>query len=144
MIASMFISPWVRPSHHIPHGTRSHVAICLLRMAGYILTNSGSAGIHIGQSDTPLHIARALLGPSATIGVSVSNLREAMAAGAGGADYVGIGPVWPTGSKDVSKKVLLGPEGVGTILDHLAGTPLKAVAIGELSSALAAIRADIA
>lgn len=48
-------------------------------------------------------------------------------------DYVGIGPVWETKSKDVSKKVVLGPSGVGKILDVLAegtGKRVKSVAIG--------------
>lgn len=49
---------------------------------------------------------------------------------------MGIGPVWPTGSKDISKKVLLGPEGVGGILDVLAGSDVKAVAIGEFMNIL--------
>jgi thiamine-phosphate diphosphorylase/hydroxyethylthiazole kinase len=91
---------------------------------------SGSAGIHIGQSDCPLPLARQLLGPNAIIGVSVSSPDDAKRAVAQGADYVGIGPVWPTGSKDVSKKVLLSPEGVGAVLDVLAGTGVEAVAIG--------------
>lgn len=50
-----------------------------------------------------------------------------------GADYVGIGPVWPTNSKDVTKKKILGCDGVGAILDSLAGTGVEAVAIGSLS-----------
>ena len=56
--------------------------------------------------------------------------QEAEKAVKDGTDYVGIGPVWPTGSKDISKKVLLSPEGVGGVLEVLAGTGVKAVAIG--------------
>lgn len=47
-----------------------------------------------------------------------------------GADYVGIGAVWPTGSKDVSAKVKLAPEGVGAVLEELHGTGVRSVAIG--------------
>lgn len=89
------------------------------------------AGIHIGQSDMPLAQARALAGDDAVIGISVGNIDEAQAAIAGHADYVGVGAVWPTGSKDVTKKVKLGPDGVGRVLDVLAESKTPAVAIGE-------------
>ncbi|KAL1408541.1 thiamine biosynthetic bifunctional enzyme [Vanrija albida] len=88
------------------------------------------AGLHIGQSDLPLARARELVGPDAVIGVSVSNADEARAAVAEGADYVGVGAVWDTGSKDVSAKLKLGPEGAGALLDLLDGVP--AVAIGGI------------
>jgi len=47
-----------------------------------------------------------------------------------GADYVGIGPVWSTNSKDVTHKRILGCDGVGSILEVLARTGVEAVAIG--------------
>ena len=47
-----------------------------------------------------------------------------------GADYVGIGPVWSTNSKDVTHKKILGCDGVGSILEVLAATGVEAVAIG--------------
>ena len=92
----------------------------------------GSAGIHIGQSDTPLPLARKLVGPDAIIGHSVSSAEEAQFAVDNGADYVGIGPVWSTNSKDVTHKKILGCDGVGAILEVLAGTGVEAVAIGTL------------
>ncbi|GFZ48720.1 hypothetical protein JCM24511_06469 [Saitozyma sp. JCM 24511] len=92
----------------------------------------GSHGIHIGQTDMPLPLARTLLGPDAVIGLSVSTPSEAQLAVQQGADYVGIGPVWATGSKDVSAKVKLAPEGVGRVLEVLAGTGVEAVAIGGI------------
>lgn len=92
----------------------------------------GSAGVHLGQSDLPLPIARRLLPPHTIIGVSVRNIEEVRRAIAEGADYVGIGAVWDTSSKDLKGKIPLGPEGVGEILDELAGTGVSAVAIGEL------------
>ena len=70
------------------------------------------------------------MGPDAIIGLSVSTTEEARIAVDLGADYVGIGPVWATGSKDVTNKTKLAPEGVGAILDVLAGTGVDAVAIG--------------
>ena len=62
--------------------------------------------------------------------MSVSTPAEARRAVQEGADYVGIGAVWPTGSKDVTAKVKLAPEGVGAVLEELAGTGVGSVAIG--------------
>lgn len=79
----------------------------------------------------PLSEARKLVGDDAVIGISVSNEDEVKEAIEGGADYVGIGAVWDTSSKDVSKKIKLAPSGVGKLLDILAGRGLQSVAIGE-------------
>lgn len=57
-------------------------------------------GLHIGQEDLPLKIARKLLGPSKILGYSVANVEEAIYGEQNGADYLGVGPVYPTGSKD--------------------------------------------
>jgi thiamine-phosphate diphosphorylase/hydroxyethylthiazole kinase len=84
--------------------------------------------MHIGQTDTPLTLARSMLGPDAIIGLSVSTPAEAKWAEENGADYVGIGPVWATQSKDVSKKTIVGCDGVGAILDQIS---IDSVAIGE-------------
>jgi thiamine-phosphate pyrophosphorylase len=56
-------------------------------------------GLHIGQSDLDLSVARRLLGPDAVIGVSAGNIDSALAAQAGGADYIGAGPVFSTATK---------------------------------------------
>ncbi|OWZ67387.1 hydroxyethylthiazole kinase [Cryptococcus neoformans] len=92
----------------------------------------GTAGIHVGQTDCPIGLARSLVGPDAIIGLSVGNVNEAKRATQQGADYVGIGAVWPTNSKDVTKKKMLGPDGVGEILDLLHGTGVQSVAIGGI------------
>jgi thiamine-phosphate pyrophosphorylase len=59
----------------------------------------GADGVHLGQDDIPLAAARKILGKSALIGVSVSSHKEALAAEAEGADYLGAGPLFPTLSK---------------------------------------------
>lgn len=56
------------------------------------------AGLHIGQDDIPLIEARRLL-PEATIGVSVSTVEQAVAAEREGADYLGVGSLFPTATK---------------------------------------------
>jgi len=56
-------------------------------------------GLHVGQDDLPLDAARRVMGKDAIIGVSANNLTEALAAGAMGADYLGVGAMFATGTK---------------------------------------------
>ena len=56
-------------------------------------------GVHIGQDDLPVNEARRVMGEDAIIGVSANNLTEALAAGAMGADYLGVGAMFATGTK---------------------------------------------
>ena len=56
-------------------------------------------GVHLGQSDLPLSAARKLLGKDKIIGVSCSNLKQALLAQDQGADYLGVGPVFSTETK---------------------------------------------
>ena len=57
-------------------------------------------GVHIGQQDCQLETARALLGPDKIIGVSARTLAQAQAAYEGGADYLGVGAVFSTTTKN--------------------------------------------
>lgn len=57
-------------------------------------------GVHLGQQDLPIAIARQLLGPHRLIGRSTTNQQEMQAAIAEGADYVGVGPVYATPTKE--------------------------------------------
>ena len=66
-----------------------------------------AAGLHIGQEDLPLAVARRLLGPDKIIGVSASTLEEALLAQEQGADYLGVGAVFPTNTKDDADSVSL-------------------------------------
>jgi len=56
-------------------------------------------GAHVGQDDMPAGLARRLLGPKRILGVSVANIEEADEAVAGGADYLGVGPIFPSPGK---------------------------------------------
>ena len=56
-------------------------------------------GVHIGQSDMEYQKARQILGPDKIIGISASTLEEAVAAEKAGADYIGVGAVFPTDTK---------------------------------------------
>lgn len=56
-------------------------------------------GVHLGQEDLRLEEARRMLGPGKMIGVSTHSLEQALAAERAGADYIGVGPVYPTDTK---------------------------------------------
>jgi thiamine-phosphate pyrophosphorylase len=56
-------------------------------------------GVHVGQNDLPVEEARRLLGRNKVVGVSTHNLKQALEAQRSTADYVAIGPVYPTTSK---------------------------------------------
>lgn len=58
-----------------------------------------AAGLHVGQEDMPAKTARRLLGPEKILGVSVAAVAEAVQAEKDGADYLGAGAVFPTGTK---------------------------------------------
>lgn len=64
-------------------------------------------GLHVGQNDLPATIARKLLGPNKILGVSAGNLEEALKAEADGADYLGVGALYPTGSKQDATPISL-------------------------------------
>lgn len=64
----------------------------------------GSDGLHLGQDDASLKTARKILGPDKIIGVSCHNLNQAIKAQEDGADYIGIGPIFPTSTKNPSTK----------------------------------------
>ena len=62
-------------------------------------------GVHVGQSDMEAGDVRAKLGPDKIIGVSAQTVEQALQAQAHGADYLGVGAVFPTGSKADAKEV---------------------------------------
>ncbi|KAK7472494.1 thiamine biosynthetic bifunctional enzyme [Stygiomarasmius scandens] len=93
----------------------------------------GADGVHVGQTDMPVDIARKLLPKNSVIGVSCNNVQELQKALEDGADYVGIGAVYATQTKDLNKP-LVGVRGVGPMLRLLDGTSVKAVAIGGINS----------
>jgi thiamine-phosphate pyrophosphorylase len=60
----------------------------------------GAAGVHLGQDDLPPAKARQILGPSRILGFSTHNLSQAVAADSEPVDYIAIGPIFTTASKD--------------------------------------------
>jgi thiamine-phosphate pyrophosphorylase len=106
---------------------------------------AGADAVHLGQEDMPLAEARALAGAGLRIGVSTHDLAQVAHAIAGGADYLGFGPVYPTGSK-LNPDPVVGLDGLAAAVR--AAHPVPVVAIGgvtpERAGALAAAGAHAA
>ena len=64
----------------------------------------GAAGVHLGQDDTPIRIAKRILGPGKIIGVSTHNYKQAITAQQEGADYIGIGPIFVSPTKKIKNQ----------------------------------------
>ncbi|KAI9203859.1 Hydroxyethylthiazole kinase family-domain-containing protein [Polychytrium aggregatum] len=92
-------------------------------------------GVHIGQSDMPVDIARGLLGSTKVLGVTVENPQQAWDAIQKGADYIGTSAVFPTGTKKhADDHQFLGPVGVKAILESVRYTDIPVVTIGGLNA----------
>ncbi|EPY51018.1 thiamine-phosphate dipyrophosphorylase/hydroxyethylthiazole kinase [Schizosaccharomyces cryophilus OY26] len=95
----------------------------------------GAEGVHIGQDDMDCKTARKILGEDSIIGVSTNNIHEVDCAAADGADYVGIGSIYDTNTKNVKERII-GITGLREILEHMSKMPrqLNSVAIAGLNS----------
>jgi len=97
-------------------------------------------GVHLGQDDLPVPAARDLLGEDAVIGKSTSFVEEARTAEREGADYLGVGAVYGTSSKDVpDDESDFGPERVREIVDAVE---IPVVGIGGIDASNAAAVAE--
>lgn len=86
-------------------------------------------GVHLGQGDLPLHLARKVMGPDKLIGISTHNREQVIAATAGQPDYLGFGPIFTPGSK-LDHDPVVGIVGLKTIRQL---TPLPIFAIGGIT-----------
>jgi thiamine-phosphate pyrophosphorylase len=86
-------------------------------------------GVHLGQDDFPIPLARKLLGEEAIIGGSAGSMEEARKCLLEGADYIGFGPVYSTTSKEDA-----GPaSGLGLLKQIVEAVPLPIIAIGGIA-----------
>ena len=90
----------------------------------------GADGVHLGQDDLPVEDARRLLGPAAIIGLSTHNLYQAKQALHCPVDYVAIGPIFTTRTKQDTQPEL-GLDGLEQVAQVIDRVPL--VAIGGIS-----------
>jgi len=90
---------------------------------------SRADGVHLGQDDFPIALARKLLGEGAVIGGSAGNMEEARKCFLEGADYIGFGPVFPTSSKENAGPV----SGLDLLKQVVEEIPLPIIAIGGIN-----------
>ena len=88
----------------------------------------GAEGVHLGQSDMPIDIARKILGDDFIIGATTKTVAQATEAYAQGADYLGVGAIYPTTTK--VKTVLTSTQ---TLSDICKAVPVPVNAIGGLN-----------
>ena len=89
----------------------------------------GAAGVHVGQSDIPVAFARKLMGPDKIVGATAKTVPQALEAYEQGADYLGVGAIYPTTTK--VKTILTKVETLNEIADAV---PIPLVAIGGLNA----------
>ena len=85
-------------------------------------------GVHLGQDDMPINNARRILGANRIIGGSVHTLNQAVVAQEAGADYLGIGPIFPSSTKQARP-----PMGIEILKDFRSNVRIPIFAIGGIS-----------
>ena len=88
-----------------------------------------AAGLHIGDDELPVSVARKVLGPDKILGVTAKTVKRALEAEEGGADYLGTGAIFPTTTKENAPITLIST--LRTICQRVA---IPVVAIGGLTS----------
>ena len=111
----------VTDRYHIPFLINDRLDIALAVNA---------SGVHLGQSDLPVAVARHLLGSDKLIGISAKTVAQALAAQAGGADYLGVGAMFPTTTKVITQETTR-----ETLMAIAETVQLPVVAIGGISKA---------
>ena len=107
---------------------REKGAVTIISVDVDIALASGADGVHVGQEDLAAGRAREALGPDKIIGVSAHSVEEALAAQAAGADYLGVGAAFVTGTKTDARPITR-----ETIRAVTAAVSIPAVAIGGIT-----------
>lgn len=109
--------------------THSSGALCIINDRLDIALAAGVDGVHLGQEDLPLSAARVIAPRPFIIGLSVGTVEEAVQAEHMGADYLGVGPIYPTGSKPDAGPAL----GLETLRAIRAAVSIPLIAIGGIN-----------
>lgn len=108
---------------------RSEGATCLIDDRVDIALACGADGVHIGDRDLPVAVARRLLGPEAIIGATARDPESGQARVQAGADYLGVGPTYATTTK-AGLPDPIGPAGVAAVA---AAVDVPVIAIAGIS-----------
>ena len=109
---------------------RVYDAIFIVNDRVDIALTANADGVHLGQRDLPVAPARKLLGKNKILGMSISSLAEAEEAVRAGCNYVGLGHIYPTSSKQKTGK----PLGTSCITEVSRHISIPVIAIGGISA----------
>ena len=109
---------------------RQHGVISIINDRADIALLSGADGVHVGQGDLPAAEVRKLVGRQMILGVSTQRIEQARQAVLDGADYIGVGPMFPSTTK--ARDFVAGPEYARQIAAEIH---LPAIAIGGITEA---------
>ena len=87
----------------------AHGALFIVNDRPDLALATGADGVHVGQDDTPVADARAVVGEDAIVGLSTHSIDQADAGAVSGADYIAVGPVHPTPTKEGRPAIGLDP-----------------------------------
>ncbi|MBL8924055.1 MAG: thiamine phosphate synthase [Myxococcaceae bacterium] len=115
---------WIREvmdlAGEVPVIVNDRVDLCLA---------AGASGVHLGDDDLPVPVARRLLGPGALIGRTTRSVADVVRAKEEGADHVGLGPIFSTSTKAVNAAVL----GLERFAALVRDSPLPVVGIAGIT-----------
>lgn len=109
---------------------RTHGATCLVNDRVDVAVAAGAHGTHVGADDLPVDAVRRVGGPGHLVGGTSRDPDHAATLVAAGADYLGVGPAYATGSKDGLPDPL-GPDRIGAVA---RAVPVPVIAIGGVTA----------
>ncbi len=121
---------WLRLSQQILPMSREARVPFLINDHIDIALACDADGVHLGQGDLPLAMARQLLGPDKILGLSISKAHHLQGDDCLLADYLGVGPVFPTGTKQDADPAI----GLATFRDWMTQIHQPVVAIGGIGA----------
>lgn len=108
----------IADKHHIPLIIDDRVDVCLAVDA---------SGVHIGAEELPVEVVRKLIGKDKILGVTAKTVERALEAERNGADYLGVGAIYPT-----TTKVITQPTSIATLREIATTVSIPIVAIGGI------------
>ena len=109
---------------------REYRVPCLVNDRLHVAVAAGADGGHVGADDLPVTAARRVLGPHAVLGATARDPTTARALVADGADYLGVGPAYPTSTKDGLPSPI-GPAGITAVAEAVT---VPVIAIGGVTA----------
>jgi len=121
----------LREAREVRRITRGTNTLFIVNDDPAIAAEAEADGVHVGQDDMPVADVRRQFPSLKVVGLSTHNLAQARAAVASAPDYIGVGPVYATPTKDIPDPTL----GLATMGEMIAAVPFPAVAIGGIDAA---------